>query len=285
VTEKLYELIERPDLKDPVLVVVLKGWIDAGFGADGAIDTVAEHVTRRTVARFDADRLLDWRARRPTMRIVDGVVEGIAWDATELSWATDRDGNDVLLLVGDEPDALWLQFTDEVVELAADLGVRLVVGLGAYPTPTPHTRIPMLACSASSDELAAQGFLRNSVEVPSGVQGMLERKAAKAGISAIGLWAQVPHYVATMPYPAASLALIEGANRVAGLSLPRGDLADRTQRTRRRIDELVAQNPEHVAMVHQLEEQAEQANTAVQMGMTTGDDLAAELERFLREQG
>lgn len=281
----LYELVEQPSLDAPVLVMALKGWIDAGLGADGAADALVEGLERHTIARFDADQILDWRARRPVMRLVDGVLDGLSWDTTELSWATDADGNDIVLLLGDEPDTLWLRFTDDVADLAADLGVRLAVGLGAYPTPTPHTRDPLLACSASNEELAAQGFLRNSVEVPSGVQAMLERKLAKAGIPAIGLWAQVPHYVAAMPYPAASLALIQGANRVAGVSLPSGDLAGRADRARQRIDELISQNPEHEAMLRQLEEQADEASTVVQMGMTTGDDLVAELERYLRDQG
>jgi predicted ATP-grasp superfamily ATP-dependent carboligase len=158
----------------------------------------------------------------------------------------------------------------------------LVVGLGAYPTPVPHTRPPLLAASASSDELA-QGLVRNTVEVPSGVQGMIERRAASRGLPAIGLWAQVPHYVAAMPYPAASLALLEGANRVSGLSLPLADLPERARTSRARIDELIAQNPEHQAMLEQLEQQADEHATT-QLAAASGDELVAELERFLRDQ-
>ncbi len=280
----LYSMVERPDLESPVLIMVLKGWIDAGLGADGAAEVLTEHLDRHTVARFDADALLDWRARRPTMRLVDGVNTQLTWDETELSWAKDGLGHDVLLLFGNEPDHAWLAFSEQVVDLAEDLGVRMVLGLGAYPTPVPHTRTPLLAASASSEELA-QGLIQNSVEVPSGVQGMIERRAALRGLPALGLWAQVPHYVSAMPYPAASLALLQGANRVTGLDLPLGDLPDQADASRRRIDELIAQNPEHAAMLEQLEAQADQlaSNTALQA--TSGDELAAELERFLREQG
>lgn len=281
----LYQLLERPDVESPVLVVVLKGWVDAGLGAEGAVEVLAAELARRTVARFDADQLLDWRARRPVMRLEDGILRELRWETTEL-WSTrDAAGNDVLVLQGDEPDQGWLHFTREVADLALDLGVRLVVGLGAYPTPSPHTRDPLLACSASSEELAAQGFVRANVEVPSGVQGMLEHEFAQRGVPAIGLWAQVPHYVAAMPYPAASLALLHGANRVAGLDLPVGDLAEHAARTRARIDELISANPEHAAMVEQLEAQADELSTAVRMSATSGDELAAELERFLRDQG
>ncbi len=278
----LYRTLSEPDLDAPVMLMALKGWIDAGLGADGAAETLVSHMRCETVARFDADALLDWRARRPVMRLEDGVNANLSWEETELSWAKDTQGNDVLLLLGNEPDHAWLSFSEAVIELATGFGTRLVVGLGAYPTPVPHTRPPLLAASASSEELA-QGLVRNTVEVPSGVQGMIERRAAVQGLPAIGLWAQVPHYVAAMPYPAASLALLEGANRVAGLSLPLADLAERARTSRARIDELIAQNPEHQAMLEQLEQQADEHATT-QLAATSGDELVAELERFLRDQ-
>ncbi|MGK2947735.1 MAG: PAC2 family protein, partial [Acidimicrobiales bacterium] len=148
----------------------------------------------------------------------------------------------------------------------------------------PHTRPPLLAASASDEELT-QGLLKSSVEVPSGVQGMIERRAALRGLPAIGLWAQVPHYVAAMPYPAASLALLQGTNRIAELDIPLADLAERAEANRARIDDLIAQNPEHATMLHQLEQQADEQATSNQLAATSGDELAAELERFLREQG
>jgi proteasome assembly chaperone (PAC2) family protein len=279
----LYAMVEQPDLDSPVMIMVLKGWIDAGLGADGAADVLREGLDLRTVARFDADALLDWRARRPVMRLEDGLNTRLSWDETELSWARDASGNDLLLLFGNEPDHAWLSFSEQVVDLALDLGARMVVGLGAYPTPVPHTRPPLVAASASSDELA-QGLLRNSVEVPTGVQGMIERRATLRGLPALGLWAQVPHYVAAMPYPAASLALLTTTNLVAGLDLPLGDLDERAQASRARIDSLIGQNPEHQAMLEQLEQQADEHATT-QMASTSGDELVAELERFLRDQG
>ena len=279
----LYSMVEHPDLESPVLLMVLKGWIDAGLGADGAAEVLVEELEPRTIARFDADTLLDWRARRPTMRLVDGINPQLTWEETELSWAKDGLGHDVLLLIGNEPDHAWLAFSEQVVDLAVDLGARMVLGLGAYPTPVPHTRTPLLAASASSEELA-QGLIQNSVDVPSGVQGMIERRAALRDLPALGLWAQVPHYVSAMPYPAASLALLQGANRVTGLDLPLGDLPAQAETSRQRIDELIAQNPEHTAMLQQLEAQADQQASDTALQATSGDELAAELERFLRDQ-
>lgn len=280
----LYSMVEQPDLDGPVLVLALKGWIDAGLAADGAVDVLKEQLSVRTVARFDADALLDWRARRPVMRLEDGVNVQLTWEETELSWAKDPAGNDVLLLLGNEPDHAWLTFSEQVVDLAVDFGARMVVGFGAYPAPVPHTRPPLVASSASSDDLA-QGFIRTGAEVPSGVQAMIERRAALRGLPSIGLWAQVPHYVAAMPYPGASLALLQATNRVAGLELPLGDLASRADRSRERIDDLIGRNAEHLAMLRQLESQADDDATSVELRATSGDELAAELERFLREQG
>jgi len=146
----LYTMLEQPDLVTPVLIVALKGWIDAGLGADGAVEVLTAGMERRTIARFDADALLDWRARRPVMRLEDGLNTRLSWEETELSWARDNSGHDVLLLLGNEPDHAWLSFSEQVVDLAVDLGCRLVIGLGAYPTPVPHTRVPLLAASAST---------------------------------------------------------------------------------------------------------------------------------------
>ena len=279
----LYTMVDQPALTSPVLIMVLKGWIDAGLGADGAAEVLTEHLERHTVARFDADALLDWRARRPVMRLEDGLNTQLSWDETELSWTRDEAGNDLLLLLGNEPDHAWLAFSEQVVDLALDLGTRLVLGFGAYPAPSPHTRAPLVAASAS-DEALAVGLLRSTVEVPTGVQGMIERRAAVCGLPALGLWAQVPHYVSAMPYPAASLALLQTASAVAGLDLPTADLATRVAANRARLDELIAANPEHLAMVAQLEAQADQDAASQQLTATSGDELAAEFERYLREQ-
>jgi proteasome assembly chaperone (PAC2) family protein len=287
----LFRLLERPDLESPVLVVVLDGWIDAGLGAQQARACIEEQIDPVLVADFDTDTLLDHRARRPTMQLVDGVHAGLEWPAIELKAATDGAGNEFLFLVGAEPDHQWRAFSEAVGDLAMEFGVRLVAGLGAYPLPVPHTRPPALASTATSRELAELvGRVGGTVAVPAGVQAAIESRCGEIGLPAVGLWAQVPHYVAAMPYPAAAIALIEGLRRVAGLELePRG-LDELTKAARARIDELVAQNEEHVQMVAQLEAQADAEadglGAAGSLGpLPSGDELAAELERYLREQG
>ena len=286
----LFELVERPELESPVLILALDGWIDAGLGAANARAALLSGLDPVTVALFDSDELLDHRARRPTMHLVEGVVTGLTWPTVELQAASDTDGNDLLLLVGSEPDHAWRAFTRGVVDLAMEFGARLVVGLGAYPAPVPHTRPTKLAVTAGDPSLIAHDMVRASIDVPAGVQAAIERRATEVGLPAIGLWAQVPHYVAAMPYPAASMALLEGVASVAGVHIDSQTLRDEVNGTRERIDSLIGQNDEHVRMVQQLEaavdsELGPEAGSGLGAGpLPSGDELAAELERFLREQ-
>jgi predicted ATP-grasp superfamily ATP-dependent carboligase len=286
----LYELIEQPDLEDPLLVLALDGWIDARLAAAGAAEVLCDRLDTITVARFDTDEVLDYRARRPIAHLDDGVMRGLTWPSLELRAATDEAGNELLLLVGAEPDRLWHQFTDDVVALALDFGVRMCVGLGAYPFAAPHTRAPRIACTASTASLADAGFLRASLDFPAGIQAAVEQSCDERGVPSLGLWAQIPHYVpATMPFPAGSLALIEALARVGDLSLPVGDLPSMAAATRARLDELIAQNAEHAAMLRQLEVAWEQAEPVMETpfaasDLPSGDELMAELEQFLRDQ-
>jgi hypothetical protein len=280
----LYEVLERPDLENPILVLALDGWVDAGLGAQTARSTLLQDIDTVTVATFDADELLDHRARRPVLHLVDGLATGLTWPSIELRAGSDVDGNDLLLLVGAEPDHRWRAFADAVVDLATEFDCPLVAGLGAYPAPVPHTRPPRIATSASNEHLTRFGQVRGTVDVPAGVQGAIERRAADVGIPSIGLWAQVPHYASAMPSPAAAAALIDGLAEVASLSLDSRELHAQAAVTRERIDGLVAANPEHVEMVHRLEV-AFDAEEAGEAALPSGDDLAAEVERFLREQG
>jgi predicted ATP-grasp superfamily ATP-dependent carboligase len=284
----LYELIEQPDLDDPVLVLAVEGWIDAGLAAATAADVLSDQLDTITVARFSTDDLLDYRARRPIAHLENGVLRGLTWPSLELRAAADLEGKELLLLVGAEPDRLWQQFTDEVVDLALDFGARMCVGLGAYPFAAPHTRPPRVACTASTPSLADGGFLRASLDFPGGIQAAVEQGCHSRGIGSVGLWAQIPHYLPpAMPFPAGSVALIEALARIGELSLPFGDLPGRAEATRKRLDELIAQNPEHVAMLHQLEtayEEAAAPRSFAPEDLPTGDELVAELEQFLRDQ-
>jgi predicted ATP-grasp superfamily ATP-dependent carboligase len=283
---RLYELVEQPPLESPVVILALDGWVDAGLGAQTARAVLLQSLDTVTVASFDADEILDHRARRPVMHLVEGILTGMTWATTELRAATDDDGNDLLLLVGSEPDQRWGAFTKAVVDLVLDAGARLVVGLGAYPAPVPHTRPTRLACSASDEHLARFCSVRSTIDVPAGIHASIERRAAEVGIPAIGLWAQVPHYASAMPSPAAAAALLDGAAHIAALSIGTDELHAQAAASRERIDELVAANPEHLEMVRRLEAVWDNEESgATELPLPSGDELASEIERFLREQG
>lgn len=290
----LYELHDRPDLDAPVAIVALDGWIDAGQAASTAIGTLLSTLSTYPIATFDADGLLDHRARRPIMHLVDGYNTGLSWPGIELRGATDLEGNDLLLLVGAEPDHSWRAFVDACLDLFQFFDTTMVIGLGAYPATVPHTRPVLLSVTASTEALASStGLLRGSLDVPAGAQGAIEHAAAHRELPAVGLWAQVPHYVSAepTPYHAASQALIENIARLSGLHLPTGDLPTEAARTRHRIDAAMSTNDEHVEMLKMLEERHDQFLTESASGdmhsdqLPTADELADEVERFLRDQG
>lgn len=289
---RLYEFAEHPDLESPALIVSLEGWIDAGGAAARATGAVLEGVEATPVVEFDADTLLDHRSRRPVMRLDDGMNLGLTWPSIRIMAFSDSVGNDALILVGAEPDHQWRAFTHAVVDLAMELGVRMVVGLGAYPAPVPHTRPSLLATTATDPQLRDQlAQVRSSIEVPASIGNAIEERCKEVGLPAVGIWAQVPHYAAAMPYPAAALSLVEGLNEVTGLSIATGTLAEEADATRARLDDLVADSAEHLALLRQLEARADAAGAAAPGGPTqvadlpSGDELASEIERFLREQG
>jgi len=283
----LYEIHEHPELPNPVLVFALEGWIDAGLAGAGAMAALLSGIDSQPIATFDTERLLDHRARRPVVTIVDGINTELAWPEIELRAGRDTQGNAVVALVGPEPDHLWRSFATAVAELSATLGVHLAVGLGAFPAPVPHTRPAQLASTATTAELTRiLGFVDGTVNVPAGVGAAIERRFGELDIPAVSIWARVPHYVAGMPYPEASSRLLEGLTRVSGVTVDSFELQEAAGAARQRIDDLMAQSEEHMSMLRQLEAQADaEAAGAPDMdfaNLPSGDELAAELERFLQ---
>jgi len=275
-----------PELLEPVLVVAMEGWIDAGLGAGTAMSTLLETMHTEILATFDTEYFIDQRARRPVARIVDGITTELTWPEIQLRYGVDGDGAHVLFLLGPEPDFHWSDFIDLVTDVAGRFDVRLVVGLGAFPAPTPHTRpirVIGTAAAASAHLLATTGTVEGEIEVPAGISAALELGFAEANIDMITLWARVPHYVASMPYPQASAALLDALATVAGLTVDAGSLRASADQARQRVDDLVTNNPEHASMVESLELSADESEgTSLGDALPSGDELAAELERFLR---
>lgn len=276
-------------LHQPVLLVQLTGWIDAS----GAANTAMEHITRVTDAKelltFDGDTFIDYRARRPVMELREGVNTRIVWGAPGLRVGTDRTGKDVVILSGPEPDTAWRLFARTVGELAAELGVTKMIALGAYPYGAPHTRPVGLSSTTPSEALAKRlRHSRNSLDAPAGVAAVLEHELHGRGIEAMGFWAQIPHYVSTMAYPAGSAALIEAVEAESGLALDAMPLVKEAVTQRERLDQLVSSNPEHAEMLGKLEQAYDAMHSPaaidIASNLPSADQLASEIEQFLRDQ-
>ena len=281
--------LDEPQLHEPVLVYALEGWIDAGLGAQTALSNLLSQIDSEVIAKFDTEYFIDQRARRPTVRITDGVTTELVWPEIELRVGRDRDGADLLILVGPEPDFHWSDFVDAVTDTADHFGVRLVVGLGAFPAPTPHTRPLRVVATAPADSehlLPLIGTVEGDLEVPAGISAAIELGCADVEIDVITLWARVPHYVASMTYPQAAAALIDHLARIGGLSLDSSGLQSAADETRLRVDDLVTNNPEHAAMVEHLESLADESEgTSFGDPVPEPEELSAELDRFLRGEG
>ncbi len=274
----LYRLEDDPQLKAPILVAAFEGWVDAGGAGTTAAHQLEENGT--TVATFDADAIYDFRSRRPVLDIVDGRLTNLAWAELRLTAAKVAD-RDLLVLSGPEPDYRWRELASDVVEVAKRLGVTSWVSLGAIPAAVPHTRpVPILA-TASAPGLLPDGIRQGPdgvLRVPAALLSVLELAAAASGIPSIGLFAQVPHYV-NATYPTASIALLGALGAYLGAEVPIGSLATRALERRSMLDAAAASDEDTRAHVERLELMADESR------LPEGDELIADIERFLREGG
>jgi hypothetical protein len=275
----LYQLEEPlPDLAEPVVIAAFDGWVDAGTAATTAMQQLLKGAT--TVASFDPDALYDYRARRPTLEIVDGRISSLTWPELHLRRAR-IDGRDLLILSGPEPDDRWRTFSGAVVELARTLGVVEWISLGAIPAAVPHTRPVPIMGTASEPELLRGDVLPGPaglLRVPAAAISVLEHAMIEAGFPSVGYFAQVPHYVSG-PYAAASVELLSALGRHLGLILPAGELVDEARQLRTRLDTATALEESTRTYVERLEAMVDEQR------LPSGDELIGEIERFLREGG
>lgn len=288
-TLALFEVFGEPDQTAwSSLVVGIDQWIDAGEAAGLAVAEIRRQVDLDIVAAWDSEALIDYRSRRPTMRIVDGVNTELIWPRIELLGGRDASGTTFLLLTGPEPDMRWDAFCKSVAGIAQDLSVPKVIGLGAFPAPVPHTRPTQVTSSANDKAMAGNvGFMPGQWEVPAGVMGALEHAFGAVGIVAVGVWARVPHYWAQYPYPAAVVRLLESLHHLEGPEIHTGRWRREAAAVAANIAELVAQ--ENLGtLVTRLEEQYDldlgRAEHIV-FDIPTGDEIAARVEEFLRDEG
>ena len=286
---------DPPDLASPTMVVMLSGWIDASEVGASTMQALSAECDAVPLVEFDDDEYIDFRARRPILELRDGVNSSLRWSSIALDYGRDRGGNDVVLLAGPEPDMRWHRFAATIGALASDLGVSKMVGLGAYPYAVPHTRPTRLSSTSPSPAIRDRlPTTRNSIDLPAGMTAVLEQRLHDRQIPAFTLWAQVPHYVASMPYPAAAVALIDGLREHADVHIDGTDIRQDALSQRKRIDQLVESNEEHAAMIAQLERlyddddgpDVPDTSDPLHPGdLPSADELAGEIERFLRDQG
>jgi len=274
----LYRLEQPIDVHAPVIVAAFDGWVDGGQAGTLAAEQLAEGGT--VIATFDADQLYDYRARRPTLDIIDGRLLDLDWPELTLT-AVRVAGRDLLVLTGPEPDYRWREFSASVVELLKHLAVSSWVSLGAIPATVAHTRpVPILGTSSAAG-LLPEGVSQGPagrLRVPSAALSVLELAAAQAGIPAIGFYAQVPHY-ASGAFPNAAMELLKRVGQYLDLELPLGELPRQALETRALLDAAVAADERTSAYVERLEHMADESR------LPSGDELIADIERFLRDGG
>ena len=282
---------ERPELRDPVMVCAFKGWNDAGEAASAAVQFLVESFDAERIADIDPDDFYDFTAVRPNVRLVEGRSRAIDWPENVFHAArvpgADRD---LVMMQGVEPSLHWKAYCAAVHEVAEETGCTMIVTLGALLADVPHSRPVAITGLASQDgPVEKLGFERTSYEGPTGIVGVLHSSCADAGLQSASLWAPVPHYVAATPNPKAALALVRGFEGLAGLAVDAGALERASEDYDRQVTAAVASDPEVKAFVERLEEMADEVSDEEdgpsEEQLPTGDTIAKEFQRFLRQRG
>jgi proteasome assembly chaperone (PAC2) family protein len=278
---------ERPVLRRPIMIAAFKGWNDGGQGAT----TAAAHLVRawdaKQFAEIDPEAYLDFQAVRPTVSLVDGETRRIDWPENLFYHAPipglDRDA---VILVGVEPSYRWRTFTSLVTGLAEELGVELVVTLGALLADVPHTRPSPVTGAASDPALVEElGLQLSRYEGPTGIVGVLHDGCQQIGLASVSLWAAVPHYVSLAPSPRAARALCSRLGDLLGVSFDLDELAAEEEEYAAQVTAAVSSDAETQSYVEELERRADTLELLIDGDdLPTGETLAAELTRFLREQ-
>jgi proteasome assembly chaperone (PAC2) family protein len=280
--ELLWE--RRPQLERPVLVAAFRGWNDGGHGASLAAGYLARRWSAERFAEIDPERFFDFQATRPHVSLVDGVSRRIDWPETVFYHARPAGSErDVVIVIGTEPNLRWRTFSGLVTGVASELGVDLVVTLGSLLADVPHTRPSPVTGSANDPALVEQlGLSSSRYEGPTGIVGVLHDACGHAGIPSASLWAAVPHYVSLTPSPRAAKALCERLGGLLDLPVDIGELEEASDAYAKQVSEAVAADAETAAYVDELEQRVDTLMEDDEL--PSGETLAAELTRFLRER-
>ncbi|WP_320775236.1 PAC2 family protein [Streptomyces sp. CRN 30] len=278
----MIELEGVPELIDPVMVAAFEGWNDAGDAASAAVAHLDREWKGEVFAALDAEDYYDFQVNRPTVWL-DGGVRKITWPTTRLSVV--RVGGDkprdLVLVRGIEPSMRWRSFCNELLGFAHELGVELVVVLGALLGDTPHTRpVPISGVTSDPDLAQRMDLEETKYEGPTGIVGILQEACTHAGVPAVSLWAAVPHYVSQPPNPKATLALLNRLEDLIDVRVPLGELPEDARAWQVGVDQLAAEDSEVAEYVQTLEE----ARDTAELPEASGDAIAREFERYLRRR-
>jgi proteasome assembly chaperone (PAC2) family protein len=274
----------RPELTRPVLVAAFRGWNDGAQAASLAAGYLAKTWGADRFAEVDPENFFDFQATRPHVSLEEGLTRRIDWPETAFYHARPEGlDRDIVLLLGIEPNLRWRTFTELVVGLARELEIELLITLGALLADVPHTRSAQVTGSASDKGLVERlGLSASRYEGPTGIVGVIHDECGKSGIPSASLWAAVPHYVSLTPSPRGALALCERLGDVLGIQIEADELEEAARNYEEQVSEAVASDEETAAYVDELERRSDQLDDATEL--PSGDALAAELTRFLKER-
>jgi PAC2 family protein len=279
----------RPELERPVLISAFTGWNDAAEAASVTLATLTDAWEARRFGAFDAEEFFDYQATRPQTKLVEGVTRRVEWPENLLSATASSveatGGRGAILLSGPEPNFRWRSFSEAVIELAKELGVEVVVTLGALLADVPHSRPVAVAANSQNPALVENlGLSASRYEGPTGITGVLHRACADGGLPSVSFWASVPHYLPAVPSAPAALALLESLSNLLGIEVDTSNLERGAAAYQEQVSAAVSQDSDLSSYVRMLEERFDSQIGEEHRDLPSGDELARELESFLRDQ-
>lgn len=283
------EIHQIPLLRNPVMIVAFSGWNDAAEAASGAVEHLlsgwrdkSDDVLPELIAQVESEDFYDFQVNRPQVSIDQSQIRSITWPSTQVfGLAVPSMPRDLVIVTGVEPSMRWKSFASDLLDLADDLEVSLVVTLGSLLADTPHTRPITVTGTGAHPSIADRlGVSVSKYEGPTGILGIIQDACMRRGVDAISLWAAVPHYAASSPSPKATLALVNTLEEFLEVSIPLSDLPERADIWEKEVNDLAAEDSEVADYVKALEE----SKDAAELPEVSGDSIAKEFERYLRRQ-
>jgi proteasome assembly chaperone (PAC2) family protein len=279
---------DKPQLNRPVMVAAFKGWNDAGESASAALGFLLEQFDGQQIAVIDPEEFYDFTAVRPTVTLSEGLSREIEWPENSIHAARVPGAErDLVILQGVEPSLRWKTFCGLIIDAARELGVEMVITLGALLADVPHTRpVPITGLASDEDLVERLGYERSTYEGPTGIVGVLHHACADQQLPSASLWASVPHYVAAAPNPKAALSLIRSFEGVAKIAIDATQLEESSEDYERQVNAAVATDPDVKAFVERLEQTLDETQEEIEPEkLPSADSIARDFQRFLKQRG